>query len=369
MSGKTASGLSPRALKRQAKPATALAIPDPFKTPVPFGWAQEFALPALEQADQTLVDESEAKLAGLVALIEKAGGDPLEFEKALRIVDKRKAELNPKKQGSRGDLSGAPEKSHAEVVALSAKHQILDAWSWLWPDHIAPAKKWKAVRRATCLRVIAERQPVLRNLPDGDAEGEGWRLLAGSLEGRLPELESHSVDLIVTDPPYPKESLPLWSSLGEWSAKLLRPRGLLLAYTGQIYLPEVLERLADHLTYGWTFALMLPGSGARVMGRHIVQAWKPVVAFSTGTWPSGEWADDVLYSPERQKDHLAWQQNAVPAQRLVERYSAPDALILDPFAGTGTFGVAALQARRKFVGVEPDADRFRTAVERLESIA
>lgn len=370
MTGKTASGLSPRALKRQVKPATALAIPDPFKTPVPFGWAQEFALPALEQADQELVDESEAKLAGLVALIEKSGGDPLEFEKALRIVDKRKAELaGPKAQGRRSDLLPAGKRlDGAEQKDLAQKRQILDAWSWLWPDHIAPAKKWAAVRRGPCLRLIAERTPVLRDLPEADVEGEGWRLLAGSLEGRLPELEPQSVDLIVTDPPYPKDSLPLWSSLGEWAAKLLRPRGLLIAYTGQLWLPEVLERLGEHLTYGWTFALLMPGGNSRVMPRHMIQAWKPVLAFSTGTWPSGKWADDVLVSPERQKGHLHWEQNAVPAQRLIERFTQPDALVLDPFAGTGTFGVAAVQAGRKFVGVEPDADRFRTAVERLEAL-
>lgn len=364
---KTASGLSRRQLKRPDRPKAALAVPDPFKEPVPFGWAQKYALPILEDADEDVIDDSEAKLRGLVKLIETAGGDPLEFEKALRIVDKRQAELNPKQQGSRADLSGAPEKSHAETVALTAKRQILDAWPWLWPKHIAPSTKWSQVTRAFCLKAIAERTPKKRDLPDGDAEGDGWRMMAGYLSDRLPELAPDSVDLIVTDPPYPKDALPLWSELGEWAAKLLTARGLLLAYTGQIFLPEVLNRLEEHLSYGWTFALMLPGSGSRIMGRHIIQGWKPVVAFSRGTWPSGPWADDVLYSPDRDKELFAWQQNAVPAQRLIERFTAPAALVLDPFAGMGTFGVAALQAGRKFVGVEPDRRRFKTAVERLET--
>ena len=47
---------------------------------------------------------------------------------------------------------------------------------------------------------------------------------------------------------------------------------------------------------------------------------------------------------------------------------APSAeTILDPFMGSGTTGVAAVQAGRKFIGVELDQKYFGIAVERIEN--
>lgn len=41
--------------------------------------------------------------------------------------------------------------------------------------------------------------------------------------------------------------------------------------------------------------------------------------------------------------------------------------IFDPYMGSGTTGVAALRAGRRFVGVEINPDHFKTACERLEN--
>ena len=197
---------------------------------------------------------------------------------------------------------------------------------------------------------------------DWQSKDKRMVMLAGDFRHRLYDLKAGSVDTIFTDPPYPKDDLPLWSDLGQVAEHLLGKRGLLVAYTGQIFLPEVIERLSEHLTYGWTYALQLPGSGSRIMGRHIIQAWKPIVAFSTGTWPSGEWGDDWLISPSREKDQYEWQQNTVPAQRLIERMVPTNGLVVDPFVGVGSFGVAAKRTGCRFVGVEIDKSRFEKAV-------
>jgi hypothetical protein len=61
---------------------------------------------------------------------------------------------------------------------------------------------------------------------------------------------------------------------------------VLLGWRGQIFVPDVVASLSEHLSYGWTFT-MLPGTNGRIMGRHITQAWKPVLACSR--WLSGEW--------------------------------------------------------------------------------
>jgi DNA methylase len=250
---------------------------------------------------------------------------------------------------------------HQEVAPLEPSEQ--DAWL-----EQAIAEEWGHKELRHAIKRAKELVPrTSGTLPKGDHETEGVHVLFGDFRQRLLEIEPGSIDLIITDPPYPKEDLPLWYDLGQVAAKLLTPRGLLIAYSGQLFLPDVIGMLGESLTYGWTFALMLPGSGSRIMGRHMIQGWKPVVAFSTGTWPSGEWADDVLTSPDREKDDYEWQQNAAPAIRLIERFTPPNGIVLDPFLGVGSFGIAAKTTGRRFIGVELDQGRFDIAVERIEA--
>lgn len=52
---------------------------------------------------------------------------------------------------------------------------------------------------------------------------------------------------------------------------------------------------------------------------------------------------------------------------LVEQFTDPDDLVLDPFAGSGTTGVACLRLGRRFIGVERDAAYARKARARLDA--
>ena len=51
--------------------------------------------------------------------------------------------------------------------------------------------------------------------------------------------------------------------------------------------------------------------------------------------------------------------------RLVRLFSDENELILDPFAGSGTTGVAALRNGRRFVGFERDPKYHAIATKRL----
>ena len=42
------------------------------------------------------------------------------------------------------------------------------------------------------------------------------------------------------------------------------------------------------------------------------------------------------------------------------------AVVLDPFMGSGTTGIACIQSGRKFIGIEKDAGHFATACKRIE---
>lgn len=52
--------------------------------------------------------------------------------------------------------------------------------------------------------------------------------------------------------------------------------------------------------------------------------------------------------------------------RWVEQFTDASEIILDPFMGSGTTGVAALQMNRAFIGIERDPAHFATAVKRIE---
>jgi site-specific DNA-methyltransferase (adenine-specific) len=50
---------------------------------------------------------------------------------------------------------------------------------------------------------------------------------------------------------------------------------------------------------------------------------------------------------------------------LVRTYTKPNQMVLDPYMGSGTTGVACVRTGRNFIGVELDADYYATANTRL----
>jgi len=52
--------------------------------------------------------------------------------------------------------------------------------------------------------------------------------------------------------------------------------------------------------------------------------------------------------------------------RMVTRYSLPEEIILDPFMGSGTTGVACAKLGRKFIGIEIEEKYFDIARKRIE---
>ena len=54
---------------------------------------------------------------------------------------------------------------------------------------------------------------------------------------------------------------------------------------------------------------------------------------------------------------MAWAINHVPA---------PNNLILDPFMGSGTTGVAAMNLQRQFIGIEREPRYFDIACRRID---
>ena len=54
---------------------------------------------------------------------------------------------------------------------------------------------------------------------------------------------------------------------------------------------------------------------------------------------------------------------------LIEAFTAPGAVVLDPFCGSGSTLVAARGVERRFIGIELDPVHHRTSVQRLHGDA
>ncbi len=162
----------------------------------------------------------------------------------------------------------------------------------------------------------------------------------------------YNIDAIITDPPYPQEFIECFSDLALYAKEHLKKDGFIAVYSGQYHLPEVIKRLSEHLTYVWTFCLYHIGKKQLVNGVNIMCGWKPVLIFSNGKKKMRFSAYDVLTSEQREKQNHKWQQSESGVTSLIEILSKPNDLIVDPFAGSGTFGVASKHLGRRFIGAE-----------------
>lgn len=75
-------------------------------------------------------------------------------------------------------------------------------------------------------------------------------------------------------------------------------------------------------------------------------------------YPSESGIRNIRYHP--------CQKNINLIKELILRHSNPNNLILDPFMGSGTTGVACVHTNRNFIGIELDDKYFNVAKERIE---
>jgi site-specific DNA-methyltransferase (adenine-specific) len=172
-------------------------------------------------------------------------------------------------------------------------------------------------------------------------------------------------DAVITDPPYPREFLPVFSELALGCASVGVP--LVAVMSGQSYLPEVLGRLCEHLSYRWTLAYLTPGGQAVQQWETKVNAsWKPVLLFGEST----EWLGDVCSSRVNDNDKRfhGWGQSESGMADLIERLTEPGQLVCDPFLGGGTTAVVCLSLGRRFVGCDTDPKAVETTLLRVETM-
>ena len=243
---------------------------------------------------------------------------------------------------------------YGEILRTQLNEQSITA-AWNTLDNIEKAEK-KAKQEAERKEAERLRQQELarQRYLEAVKKAEHCTLYHCSVAELSHYVQPNCIDSIITDPPYPKEFLPVYSDLAQFAAYALKPGGSLVVMVGQSYLQEVMERLSSTgLTYRWTFAYLTPGVATQVHQGHAQSMWKPLLWYTKGDY-TGMYIYDVFQSDKSDKRFHDWGQSASGMASIMERMTKTDELVCDPFVGGGTTALVAMEMRRRFIGGDID---------------
>lgn len=205
-------------------------------------------------------------------------------------------------------------------------------------------------------------------------------LINGDCLNVLPKLPAQSVDFVLTDPPYlvnykdrSGRSIandvqddwldPAFSAI----VRVMRPDSLCVSFYGWTRIDRFMGawrraglRPVGHLVFAKPYV-----SNARFVGYRHESAF--LLAKGNPPLPSDP-PPDVLpwkYSGNALHPTQKPVSSLVP---LIKAFCPEGGVVLDPFAGSGSTCVAAMECGRHFVGVELDASYYGAAYKRLDGL-
>lgn len=207
-----------------------------------------------------------------------------------------------------------------------------------------------------------------RTLP---ADIPNCQVHACSCEDLIVSIDAGSVDLILADPPYgEKELIPCCDELARLAAHALRPNGSLLVMVGQMYAHAAEDVFDKYLFNRWRIVYLMRHGGSPVVPtvqRRVNSSYKPILWVTRPDYDGPVHGDVIEGGPKAKLAH-EWEQDVEGAARIIELFSYPGELVVDPFVCTGTTGVAALRLGRRFVGCDIDEDAATGARVRLSDV-
>ncbi|MGI9347200.1 MAG: DNA-methyltransferase [Gammaproteobacteria bacterium] len=230
------------------------------------------------------------------------------------------------------------------------------------------------------------------------------KVIKGDCNDLLATIKTASVDLIATDPPYEigfeKHGWDVygglnWAFLAAEFERVLKPTGTLIVFQGWSNVCETKAVLDGKLTLkNWIIYDRIKGRGSKT---NLVSTREDILWYvkdendytynkisSTIRKKTGGSIGKKNGNPFRALSNVwtdispivPWSKERVchPTQkpldimlRIVEIFSNDGDVVLDPFCGSGTTGVAAKKMNRAFIGFEKDAAYCDISRERLSS--
>ena len=194
----------------------------------------------------------------------------------------------------------------------------------------------------------------------------------------LPSLPIECIDLVVTDPPYlvnyvPRDGRRCSGDNSDYWLKpafrelyrVLKPNSFCATFYGwpcverfMTVWKEVGFRPVSHLT--WTKSHSSRSGyteSFHEVGYLLVKGRPPKPAKAIPDVLPWEYTGNRLHPNEKP---------VIAITPLIEAFSRPGDVVLDPFCGSGTTGIAAKQCGRQFILIEKTWQYHKTALKRLE---
>lgn len=208
----------------------------------------------------------------------------------------------------------------------------------------------------------------------------GCRLLCGDCFELMPQLGT--VDAVITDPPYNPRT-----HNGARSAKSLSASMIDFDFLTEQRFIEFCGNVIGQarrwvvMSCAWQHAAELERAGMPLVRLGIWHKPNGAPQF-TGDRPGMGWeAIAILHREGRKRwngggHHAVWvcnvERGAHPTQKplallldWITKFTEPGELVLDPFMGSGTTGVACEKLGRRFIGIEKDPRYFGMACARI----
>jgi len=199
-----------------------------------------------------------------------------------------------------------------------------------------------------------------------------WKDLRNTIQNQdcfegMKDLPDESIDLILTDPPYPKKYLHYYGLLAQEAQRILKPGSFCYAYCGAEFLPEVIGMMSNYLEWFWLFNIKHNGGLPRIWYKRLMVTSKPVVVFTKGKVSQDKlkWCAIDHLSEKAQKIGHEWGQGIGFFLKTIALRTKENDLVLDPFMGSGTTALACKQLNRDFIGFEIDPNHVETCNKRL----
>lgn len=231
-----------------------------------------------------------------------------------------------------------------------------------------------------------------------------WEIIHGDSAAILPTMASKSVDHVITDPPYEAQAHTLQRRVKRPGARANDAyRDSRVAEVEPLSFAPITEaerdavsreigRLASRwaavfcqveATQRWRAALecaglryMRTGVWVKPDGQPQLSGDRPGMGYESivfthaagrSRWNGGGRTGVFIHTRDQGKAPHPTTKPIALMLELVELFTDPGDLVLDPFAGSGTTGVACIRLGRRFIGIEKDAEYARVARERLEA--
>ena len=101
-------------------------------------------------------------------------------------------------------------------------------------------------------------------------------LKLGPIQEKGLEIADNSIDLILTDPPYNEESIPLYGELAKLAQRVLKPGGSLITLVGHYAIFKIGKQITE-LEYHWQLVLKHNGHTAKMWKQRVWPKYKPML--------------------------------------------------------------------------------------------